>query len=262
MASTDSGSHKSAAERMEQPDMIYQPQRTDRAYTSIRKYGWFLTVLIALAGQFFPFLGLFVPFIMAIMIGLSLSKGLYFCGNFCPHGSYYDVPLFKFSRLKSIPYFFKNKILVTAIFLFFLINVSLQLNSAIQSREAAFVNSVGSVFARVYLVVFMVATVLGLLINSRTWCYFCPMRTLQIMGYRIGKKLGLTEGKDELITIKNKEKCVECGKCSRVCPIQLKPYPILKYKVQGDQLKDEHCMRCLVCVKNCPVEVLELAEER
>ena len=247
-----------ASSRTKSVSMDFSPRETERAYTTLRKYGWIVTVLIGVGGQFFPVLGLAVPFIMAAMIGFALLKGLYFCGNICPHGSFFDVPLRKISPIKKVPYFFKTKGFKAAVLLFFLYNFTTRIAGTITAGNAPVYIRVGSVFSSIYLVVLVVAVVLGRTINSRTWCHFCPMRTIQIGSYRLGRKLGLTEGRDEMVTINDKEKCIECGNCSQVCPLELRPYPTLKYKTQNDQLENEHCMRCRICVENCPVDVLEM----
>ncbi len=237
----------------------FEPVATERAYTMVRKYGWFITLLIGIGGQFYPQLGLLVPFIMLGMISISFFKGLYFCGNFCPHGSYFDVPLLKFSPTKKVPDFLKSNLFAGLVLIFFLINFSWRLIAAIQAAGAPLHIRLGSVFANIYVVILLVATLLGVIKNSRTWCHFCPMRTIQIGVYNLGKKLGITSKYNEMVAIKDSEDCVECGRCSKVCPIELKPYPTLKYKQENAYLESNHCMRCRVCIEECPVEVLELS---
>ncbi len=72
---------------------------------SISQYAWIVALLIGIGGQFLPQLGLLVPFIMITLIVMSLFKGKYWCGNFCPHGSLFDNLIFHLVEiLKSLKY--------------------------------------------------------------------------------------------------------------------------------------------------------------
>ncbi|MFP4662487.1 MAG: 4Fe-4S dicluster domain-containing protein, partial [Halanaerobiales bacterium] len=54
------------------------------------------------------------------------------------------------------------------------------------------------------------------------------------------------------------EMCHSCGKCARVCPMQLTPYTDFSDKNQFDH---EVCIRCSTCVENCPAGILSLVNE-
>lgn len=236
----------------------YDNVKTERAYTAIRKYGWLLSILIGVGGQFYPYLGLLVVPIMLSLIVMSAFKGLYWCGNFCPHGSYYDVPLLKISPNENIPDLLKTRVAGILVFAFFIMNFSSNIFSALQVEPGTRLAQVGGVMANVYLVVLAAATLLGIAVNSRAWCWICPMRTLQLAVYQLGRKLNLTAGSDQTVIITRAEDCRECALCSQVCPIELKPYPILRYKQENNYLEEPNCMRCRVCIENCPVNILKL----
>ncbi len=57
--------------------------KTNRAFTTLRKYAWLFTVLVALGGLWEPKLGLLVILIMAGLTVTSFFKGRYWCGNVC-----------------------------------------------------------------------------------------------------------------------------------------------------------------------------------
>ncbi len=236
----------------------YENIKTDRAYTWIRQYAWILSLIIGVGGQFYPYLGLLVVPIIIAMIFMSLFKGLYWCGNFCPHGSYYDVPLLKISPNEKIPKLLKRSLAAALVFAFFIINISTNMLTAWQSDPGTRLSQVGSVFANVYLVVIVAATILAIAVNSRAWCWICPMRTMQKGFYGLSKKLGLTQNIDKTVVINDADKCRECALCSKVCPIELKPYPILAYKKENNYLAEPNCMRCRVCIENCPIGILSL----
>jgi len=105
----------------------------------------------------------------------------------------------------------------------------------------------------------LVGGTLGLLFSPRSWCQFCPMGTMQVLMYKLGKALGLTKKYDQKITVAALEKCHKCGKCARVCPMQFVPYTDFSANNQFDH---EACIRCNTCVVNCPAEILTLSTAR
>lgn len=230
--------------------------KTNRTFTNIRKYGWILTVLVALGGRWEPKLGLLVVLIMAGLTGVSFFTGRYWCGNFCPHGSLFDAVIGPISRNKSIPKLFKNKVFGAVFLMFFAWNFS---NKIIRISPLwgtfDFLDKLGFIFSNTYLVVMIVGGVFALTINSRTWCQFCPMGSLQKISYTVGKLLGVAKKTNVLVTIDSKDKCHSCGKCSRVCPFQLTPY--LEFN-DNNQFDNINCIKCGTCVENCPAGILSI----
>src|SRR5690554_120037 len=101
--------------------------KTNRTFTTIRKYAWIFTFLVAIGGLWEPRLGVLVVGIMAGLLGTSFFSGRHWCGNFCPHGSLFDNIINPISMNKKIPAFLKSKWFVGAFFLFFTINFSRKL---------------------------------------------------------------------------------------------------------------------------------------
>ena len=67
--------------------------------------------------------------------------------------------------------------------------------------------------------------------------------------------IGVTQKTEKKLTISDKAKCRNCGKCAMVCPFQLKPY--LEFS-ENNQFKNINCIKCATCVKNCPVGTLSI----
>lgn len=230
--------------------------KTDRTFSLLRKYAWIFTLTVAIGGLWFPKLGLLV---LPVIAGLSFTaffKGRYWCGNICPHGSFFDSLLMPLSKNKKIPKFLKSKFLRIAFFLFFGFQVGRKIINIIAIYgKSPFLDKLGFIFVASYLMVTVLGTLTTIFISPRTWCQFCPMGTLQHLSYKAGKKLDINKETDKKVTIESTELCHECGMCARVCPMQLEPY--LEFNEEG-KLDNEKCIRCNTCVENCPADILEI----
>lgn len=118
-----------------------------------------------------------------------------------------------------------------------------------------FWDKLGFIFVASYLMVTIVGGMLSILITQRTWCNFCPMGVMQRLSYKLGKLLRVNRITDQKITVASKEMCHTCGKCSRVCPMQLTPY--LEFS-DRNQFDNDKCLRCSTCAVNCPAGILSL----
>ncbi len=73
---------------------------------------------------------------------------------------------------------------------------------------------------------------------DRFFCkYLCPMGAL----YGLVSKLGLYRVR------RDESKCIDCGKCDKVCPVDL---PVSK----GKDVTSAECLACGLCVNACPAE--------
>lgn len=78
---------------------------------------------------------------------------------------------------------------------------------------------------------------LSLLIRN-FWCrYLCPY----------GALMGLVSLLSPTKIRRDAEACIDCGKCSKACPAQLKVDQLI-------QIRSVECSACLACVASCPVE--------
>lgn len=233
--------------------------KTNRTFTFIRKNAWIITLLVALGGLYEPKLGLLVVFIMGGLLTTAFFRGRYWCGNFCPHSSLFDRIFLPISLNKKIPKILKSKPVILAVLAFFFYNFSRKI-MGISGLWGTydFLDKLGAIFSRTYLMVLIVGGILAIAINPRTWCQFCPMGIMQKLSYRLGKFLGISKKFEKKVTIEAKEKCHSCGKCSRVCPFQLTPYLEFSEKNQFDNI---NCIKCATCIENCPANILSLRTE-
>lgn len=234
--------------------------KTNRTFSPIRKYGWIFTLTVAFGGLWLPKLGLLVLPVILALTTLSFFKGRYWCGNFCPHGSLFDSLLMGVSKNRRIPKFIKSKTFAALFLIFFGFNITRKIiKASAVFGTYPFWDKLGFIFVASYLMVTVAGGLLTLVISQRTWCHFCPMGSMQMLSYKLGRLLGVAKITDEKITVAHKDLCHSCGKCYRVCPMQLAPYQEFSEENQFDHSK---CIRCKTCVVNCPAGVLELSSRK
>ncbi|MDP3487817.1 MAG: 4Fe-4S binding protein [Bacillota bacterium] len=233
--------------------------KTPRAFSKVREYAWIFTMLVAFGGLWVPKLGLLVFGVIFTLTVVSLTRGRFWCGNYCAHGSLFDRLLMPFSRNVKIPGILRSKYTQAAVFSLFMYNLTTKfIRVSYLWGTLPFWDRLGFVFVGSYLMVTIVGGLLGLIIAPRTWCQVCPMGMMQKLTYGLGKVLRLTAMSDKKVTISRSDKCVNCAKCARVCPMQLSPYTAFSTTRQFD---NENCIRCSVCVESCPLRLLTLSTE-
>ncbi len=230
--------------------------KTNRIFSPWRKYAWIFTLTVAVGGLWFPLLGLLVLPVMLGLTAVSFIKGRYWCGNICPHGSLFESLLEPFAVNRHIPDFLKTKAFGIGFFAFFGYNLFNRfITASTHWGSLLFWERVGFIFVASYLMVTIVGGLGSVFISSRTWCTFCPMGTMQKASYWLGRKTGISKLGDEKIKISQLDACISCGKCAKVCPMQLSPYQSFSDKNQFDC---SDCIKCSTCVKSCPVQLLSL----
>lgn len=198
---------------------------------------WILLVFLAV-GIVYPAVGVIALICMLAPVVVSFYKGRFWCGNFCPRGSFYDNVLAKFSPQKPIPPIFKSTGLRVFMVLFIMAVFSVQMYSAWGDLSA-----MGAVFIRIILITTLVGIGLGLLYHQRTWCSFCPMGTMASWVSSMKKPMPLMVA----------DSCVNCKLCTKVCPMQLAPYTA---KGSAEGFTHSDCLKCGRCVDKCPKKAL------
>lgn len=228
--------------------------KTNRIFTTWRKWSWIFTFFIAIGGLFIPSLGIIVLGIIAFLTVDSFFRGRYWCGNFCPHGSLFDGLLLKFSRNKAIPSLFKDNIVASGVFFLFMFNIICRLGVGLNNFTGAdIISKIGFTLVFTYWVVLIIGIPLGIFITPRMWCQVCPMGMLQSFSLTIGKFLGVQKHTAPKLKIIDEDNCSKCGLCSKACPMQLEVHYNFN---EANILTDENCIKCSTCVNACPKNIL------
>ena len=209
---------------------------------------WILLIFLCV-GLFYPVIGFIAILCMVAPVGLAIYKGRHWCGNFCPRGNFYDQVLSRISPQKPIPAFLRKssfrKFMVAFIFTVF----GVQMYFAWGDLSA-----MGAVFVNIILITTIVGIVLGLRYHQRSWCSFCPMGTMSSWVTPKPKKRSKKLDKKLFKTIMVDDSCIGCKLCTKVCPMQLKPY---EEKGNPDGFMHSDCLKCGKCIKKCPKKALK-----
>lgn len=197
----------------------------------ITPYLGIIVIIVSIGGIFYPKLGYFLLLVFATLMIIAPFRGRWFCGNLCPRGSFVDFWLGPISRKVKIPPIFRSMWFRIPVFL---ILMGFMVYRIIQTEGV--VDKVGMVFVTLCIMTTTASILFGVLFSPRAWCTFCPMGTVQrSMG---GSKYQLQV---------DKERCIDCGLCQKVCPMQL---PV------NEILEKPDCVKCARCVEACPKEAL------
>ena len=190
--------------------------------------------------------------ILATILVISLILRKSFCGFMCPVGliseSLGSVSRKIFGRRLKLPGFldYPLRSLKYLLLAFFVYALFIQMSpSAVEHFLNSPYNKVSDIkmllfFTRISSLTFWVLGILAFvsLIYEGFWCrYLCPY----------GALLGILSFFSPTKIKRNKLSCIDCEKCSKVCPQRIKVHKITTV------ISDE-CFGCLACVDACPVK--------
>jgi ferredoxin-type protein NapH len=178
----------------------------DKSMLKITPYLGIIVLIVSIGGIFYLKLGYFLLPVFASLMIIAPFRGRWFCGNLCPRGSFVDFWLVPLSRKMEIPHLFRSMWLRAPIFVALMGSMIFRI---IQTE--GIVDKIGMVFVTLCILTTSIAILFGVIIAPRTWCSFCPMGMLQ-------RTMG--EAKNYQLKV-DAAKCIDCGKCEKVCPMQL-----------------------------------------
>ncbi len=93
---------------------------------------------------------------------------------------------------------------------------------------------------------------LSFILGKRSFChYMCMLAPFMIIGWNISRKASLPV----LRLSAEKDKCVNCGICSRNCPMSID----VRNMVQKGSMYDPECIFCGNCIDSCPRKVISFS---
>jgi len=206
--------------------------------SKIQPYLFLILLVFLVGGLVYPVIGLLAILCMLAPVIMAPFKGRFWCGNYCPRGSFYDNVIARISPHKAIPPVFRS----TA-FRAVMLVVIMGVFAAQMAYAWGDLAAMGAVFVRIILITTLVGIGLGVVYQQRTWCAFCPMGTM-------ASWLSATRNPQPL---KVAESCVNCKLCTKVCPLQLEPD---RAKGAAEGFTDSDCLKCSRCVEKCPKKAL------
>jgi ferredoxin-type protein NapH len=211
----------------------------------IHKWSWSILLLFCIVGLFYPIIGIAALICMLAPVIVSFFKGRFWCGNFCPRGSFSDLFLAKISNKLQVPKFLKNQWFKLVFLILLMTSFAIQLYIAWGSLA-----NVGAVFVRMIIITTILTIILGTIYSHRTWCTICPMGT---MAYYIAK-INRVNRKIKHVNF-DKNKCINCNICTKNCPMGI---DVLTQKDKG-KVTHGDCLKCNVCIEKCPKNSLYIA---
>jgi polyferredoxin len=188
-------------------------------------------------------------FLGFMLMSLLLKKA--FCSWLCPVGTVLEnlwkVGRFIFGRSFRLPKWMditlrSLKYLLLSLFVLVIGSMSAEMLAGFMSTPYGMIADVKMLnfFRNVGLTAGIVIALLVLLsmVIQNFWCrYLCPY----------GALLGLVSLISPVKIRRDKQACIDCGKCARACPAHL---PV----DQLAQIRSAECSACMACIASCPAE--------
>jgi ferredoxin-type protein NapH len=193
-----------------------------------------------LGGAFFLWMFMFVS---------SLFIGRAFCSYVCPYGGLQMIIDFCAKKpLKEVSWLKKTKHVIGILWLGAIVIIlaknigNFKIDLLYLTEKFISVDNIQKFIG--YLVIVVLLSILPIFLGKRATCrYICPMSILNILGTKIKNKINLTS----LNLYSNKDNCVGCKKCNKVCPMSLD----VSTMVKTDNMENMECILCGECVKTC-----------
>lgn len=213
---------------------------------------YFSPALIINAGLNGVINGSFIVF--AFMFLLSIPFGRLFCAFLCPAGGLQECA-FPINDKKpkqrwrnNIKYVIWCIWVAAVAFCYYYSDRIVAVDFFFETENGISVSSIQSyiIYYGIVCLIFVPAVLFG----KRIFChYFCWMAPFMVLGTKLRRFLHLP---GVHIRLKEKDKCVSCGKCNHVCPMGIH----IVNEIKEGNIRNLECIQCGACVDNCPKAAL------
>ena len=190
--------------------------------------------------------------LFAALAVLSLGVSRLWCGWLCPMGAWQEIcsPVMKRrvdGRRDRVKYGVTVLWLGLLAYLFIGAGGILAVDPFYGTVNGLSITSVDTLMIAgfIFLGIFAVAFVMG----RRGFCrVICPTAVLMIVGRKIRNAVGWPA----LQLAADPGRCIDCGKCSKACPMGLDVHG----RVREGQMESAECILCAACADACPEGVI------
>ena len=213
---------------------------------------WYMSPYLIIQGAMEGIVnGSFIVFV-SMLIG-SIFFGRLFCGWLCPMGGMQEC--LTAVNDKNPKQGWKNNIkyviwflwILTVILCYIFRKKTVHIDFFYMTDHGISITGIYN-YVIYYGVIFLVL-IPAVLCGKRVFChYFCWMAPFMVIGTKLRKILHLPG----FHVVADKNNCVSCGKCNKVCPMGID----VSKQIKCDKEFGPECIQCGACVDNCPKKAL------